>query len=223
MIDVTVTLNDAEAKQFVINAGRKIDDTTKPMAQAMMHMVRSVRQNFLAQGRPVEWKPLSPLTIALRRKGRTKGMGGPRILRDTGTLYNSIQPGRAGSLSGVINKGEARVGTNLLYAPLHQFGGLVKTPELFIEPKRKYSKRPRKMLKSGKTGKRRLAALRFEVDGKEVYARSVHIPSRAAWVTARPFMMFQIPEDIDRIQRIFDQHIGEAIKKELEWYPPRQY
>lgn len=55
------------------------------------------------------WKPLAPATIRQRRQGSSK----PLI--DTGTLRASISA-RAG-------KRTVRFGTNVPYAPVHQFGG----------------------------------------------------------------------------------------------------
>jgi len=73
----------------------------------------SVQQNFRAEGRPTKWAPLQPATIAARRRGRRKG-GRARILRDTGRL--------AGSIIGRIAGDSVIVGTNVIYAPTHQFG-----------------------------------------------------------------------------------------------------
>ena len=58
------------------------------------------------------WKPLRPATLARRRKG--PGVGGVRILQDTGRLKSSIVA--------ESNRDEAIAGTNTLYAATHQFG-----------------------------------------------------------------------------------------------------
>lgn len=61
----------------------------------------------------VAWKPLSQRTINMRRKGPKKSRS-IQILRDTGTLMNSIGF-RAGN-------GWCECGTNVEYARKHQFG-----------------------------------------------------------------------------------------------------
>jgi len=78
-------------------------------------MYRAVQLNFQTEGARTpggKWIPLSPVTIALRRKG--KGSGSPRILQDTGYLKNSIIP--------TYDENQAVVGTNLSYAGIHQYG-----------------------------------------------------------------------------------------------------
>lgn len=60
------------------------------------------------------WRPLKPATIAKRRKG--KGAGSAKPLLDTGRLRNSITKRLRGN-SGV------EIGTNVVYAAIHQFGG----------------------------------------------------------------------------------------------------
>ena len=191
MIDVQITLNDAETKTFLVNAKRKLDETEKPLATSMMYMVGSIKRNFLAQGRPIGWKPLSAYTLAMRRKG--KGTGSAQILRDTGTLMNSINPGAIGSIT-KSGKTEAQVGTAIEYAGLMQYGGTGRIPARTIVPKKK-------------------KALRFMIGGKEVFARKVYQPEKVTQIPARKFLLFQDPEDIDRIQKIFSQHVNKAIEK----------
>jgi len=55
--------------------------------QAGMIVVAESQENFRAGGNP-KWKPLSDVTIALRRKG--KKYNNPQPLRDTGQLMASI-------------------------------------------------------------------------------------------------------------------------------------
>lgn len=71
-------------------------------------LVTEVRLGFRDQKSPYG-KPWAPLK---QRRSRNKDNG--KILRDTGRLANSITGGYSGS--------EVRVGTNVEYAPYHQFG-----------------------------------------------------------------------------------------------------
>lgn len=187
MIDVKVELSDKEVQEYLVKTEKEIANVKKPLAKSLIYMIGSIKRNFVQQGRPVKWQKLSPLTIALRRKG--KGRGSPQILRDTGILMNSI----TGEIKDEGNNAVAIAGTSLDYAPKLQFGGFTKTPEMTIVPKRK-------------------KALRFMYRGKEVFTKRAHIPSRITHIPSRPFVMFQLPEDADRIQRIFDKHVDEAIK-----------
>jgi phage virion morphogenesis protein len=75
----------------------------------MMH--NAVEENFAQEGRP-KWIPLSPKTIAARQK---KGYWPGQILQQTGRL--------AASITQYADNDQAVVGTNAVYAAIHQFGG----------------------------------------------------------------------------------------------------
>lgn len=77
----------------------------------MMH--KDVMDHFDKEMGPnAHWKPLSPVTEAMRRKG--KGKRGNKILQDTGLLRASIRPNNT--------KDTASVGTNVEYAEQHNEG-----------------------------------------------------------------------------------------------------
>jgi len=71
----------------------------------------AVKQNFEEEGRP-KWVPLSPKTIKAREK---KGYWPGYILQQIGRLKSSI--------SMYSDNDCAMVGTNVIYAAIHQFGG----------------------------------------------------------------------------------------------------
>jgi phage virion morphogenesis protein len=80
----------------------------KPLKAAGAYMLESIEKNFQQQGRPKRWDPLSPRTLAGRRRGRRK-KGGLKILIDTARLKNSM--------SVKLVEGPAvAVGTNVKYA-----------------------------------------------------------------------------------------------------------
>jgi len=68
----------------------------------------SVVRNFLEGGRPEKWTPLSPKTL---KKKRNKG----RVLMEETHLMNSV--------SWKATARSVEVGTNKVYAAIHQFGG----------------------------------------------------------------------------------------------------
>src|SRR3990167_11349566 len=111
MIEFQVELSSREAEEYIVDVGKKISNTKKPLAKSLIYMMGSIKRNFVEQGRPVKWQKLSPLTIALRRKG--KGKRAPQILRDTGTLMNSIT-------GEVRDDNTAIAGTNLSYACIYR-------------------------------------------------------------------------------------------------------
>ena len=79
--------------------------------QAVGEVVRASADLAFTEGRDpygAPWEPLSPVTIANRRQRSNVP------LRDTGVLANSI--------SVAAGRDSVSVGTNLEYAPTHQFG-----------------------------------------------------------------------------------------------------
>lgn len=103
-----------------------------PVDKWEMIMLRSAQQNFVEQGRPEKWWPLSLRTIAARTakiKGKRKKKGGSSsilILRDTGQLMQSLTPSGKG-MGGVYSirrktKIAAFISTDRPGASAHQFG-----------------------------------------------------------------------------------------------------
>lgn len=87
---------------------------TKPLTGALASLLYdSAMQNFVEQGRP-KWKGLAKATI----KARTRANKWPgHILQVSGQLKNSIVK--------FNDERNARVQTNKIYAPVHQFGATI--------------------------------------------------------------------------------------------------
>lgn len=77
------------------------------------------------------WPALSPVTIARRRNRSDKP------LRDTGRLMNSLQYFRRGE--------EVSVGSNLIYANIHNFGGNAGRNNAVRIPQRRFLPDPQNM------------------------------------------------------------------------------
>lgn len=95
---------------------KKLKDYRTPLSQIAVEMIGSVARNFKEQGTDKEkWKPLAASTITnyMRRKGK-KSTPPFIILRDTGSLLNSIGP--------KITIDRAIVSTNMAKAPALHFG-----------------------------------------------------------------------------------------------------
>ena len=83
----------------------------RPLMRAIAGALETeTEKNFANQGRP-RWLGLSPRTLKRRGGGR------PIILQDTGRLASSI--------STDYGRDYARIGTNVVYAAIHQFGGVI--------------------------------------------------------------------------------------------------
>ena len=169
----------------------KIFNTSEAMKRVTAYMYGSINRNFKGQGRPRRWVPLSPVTIAMRKAG--KGKGTPQALLDTGRLRQSVTGPPFGATPPRLSLGltwrqatgptlqvtprSTVFGTNLSYATAQHFGrGRIK---------QKVKGFNRKLNKKTKDG-------RSEVRVKAHTRLSAPIP-------ARPFLMFQRPEDVNAI------------------------
>jgi phage gpG-like protein len=108
-------LSVAAIRNMVRSRMEAMNNWRTPLKHISMIMYRGVILNFRTQGQRVVaggWKPLSPVTIAGRRKG--KGAGSPRILQDTGALLGANMP--------YADEREASVTNNMPYAAAMHFG-----------------------------------------------------------------------------------------------------
>jgi phage virion morphogenesis protein len=85
-------------------------------------LLNATRRRFNAQVAPdgTPWKPVNPLYAgtAEQRAGKTKGIKkGTKILQASGQLLMSIHP--------QVTPGQLQIGTNKIYAAIHQFGGVI--------------------------------------------------------------------------------------------------
>lgn len=119
-----IEFRDREVQRMMSGIIRRGGDLRTPLTRLSAHMEHSTAETARVEGRPTRWKPLSPVTIARRRKGK-KGMGAIggriRILQDTGLMMQSVTARARGSLR-QITRSMLRFGTTVKYAAKHQFG-----------------------------------------------------------------------------------------------------
>lgn len=143
---------------------RSVADASPVMAQLAGVMHDAVEENFAQQGRP-KWLGIKP------RKGRAGG----KILQDTGQL--------AASITQASDATSATVGTNKVYAVIHQFGGQTR-PHVILPRNKK--------------------ALAF---GGRVVKKVNHPGSK---IPARPFLSLT-SEDEDKIVGKVDAYLKSVI------------
>ena len=175
--------NDDKVKALLKKAGNKSKDLRIPLKRCGILMLRSIDKNFRAEGRPKKWAPLSPMTIAMRRKeGR-----GAKILQNTGMGKGSI-------VYEVVSNQKVQIGTPLDYMRIHQTGGSIKIPARDIYPVRA------KVLHWVDPG-----------TGEDVFAMHVHQKARTAKIPQRKFLLFQ-EEDKKNIVRVFTEYLEEITR-----------
>lgn len=175
--------NDEKVKALLKKAGNKAKDLKIPLKRCGILMMRSIDKNFRAEGRPKRWAPLSPMTIAMRRK---KGRGA-KILQDTGMGKGSIA-------YEVVSNQEVQIGTPLDYMRIHQEGGSIKIPARDIYPVNA------KVLHWVDPN-----------TGEDVFAMHVHQDERMAKIPQRKFLLFQ-EEDKKNIVNVFIEYLEEITR-----------
>jgi phage virion morphogenesis protein len=114
------------------------------------YMKGSIQRNFDAEGRPTKWQPLAPATLgswmagkksfwnkakkdgsrSLSKRGHS-ALAGRKVLTDSTDLRNSVAPVSI-TPRGLI------IGTNVVYAAIHQFGGQAGRGRKVTIPRRPY-------------------------------------------------------------------------------------
>jgi len=120
---IEIRINNDELQQVLNELAQKSSDLRPLMKNIAGILEDSVEENFEKEGRP-KWQGLQPSTIKQRSK---KGYYPGKILQMRGEL--------AASITSHYDENSAVVGTNKVYAAIHQFGGQagknkqVKIPE----------------------------------------------------------------------------------------------
>lgn len=165
MSGATITFDDEIAQAALDRVAAAGGDTSAMMADITAAMLLSTQRRFEAEADPegTAWPRLKPRTAARRAKGRGNKPANPKILRDSNRLYSSI--------IGQSSARSAEVGTNVIYAGIHQDGGTI-------------TQHPQsRVIRMRKVGKRRLFAKNSHKRATEHRAtfgtRTIVIPKRA--------------------------------------------
>ncbi len=134
---IKVAIDDAKVTGLLDRLKARTRDLTPAMRIIGETIRSSVIKNFMEGGRPNRWKPTKVLSTYLsytmrktksgnHKRAYTLGGGltkaferytaGKKTLIDTGRLKNSV--------TSRAYPGKAIVGTNVVYAAIHQFGGM---------------------------------------------------------------------------------------------------
>jgi len=109
---IQIKIDDAELQNVLGKLILKTQNLGPLMKNISGIMMDSVEENFEKEGRPDKWQELAKSTIKQRKK---KGHWPGRILQVRGELTSSI--------TSYYDSDSAVVGTNKVYAAIHQFGG----------------------------------------------------------------------------------------------------
>lgn len=176
MTGTAITVDDEKVQKLL---GKIYDQSgdLSPVLKPIGELVRtSVVRNFEAGGRPEKWAPLSTVTLSRRKKS-----GG--ILRVQGHAG-----GLLGSIHSEAGSDKVVVGTNKIYAAVHQFGA-----------KKGQFGRAAVARKTGRAGR----------SGAAIYSRGWMMPIPWGDIPARPFMLVQV-EDLVEIREMLTEYVLEG-------------
>lgn len=109
---IDIRIDDKQVRRAFARLGWLMDNTTPIMSAIGTALVASTHMRFATQTDPdgQAWSALNPAYAVAKRNSR--------ILTESGRLRDSVNS-KAGS-------DQVRVGTNVIYAAIHQFGGTIK-------------------------------------------------------------------------------------------------
>jgi phage virion morphogenesis protein len=126
---IEIRIDNKELQDYLIQLAEKTSDLRPLMRNIAGIMADSVEENFAQQGRP-KWQQLAKSTIEQRVKaGKWPGM-----------ILQLSQGGLASSITSHYDENSAVVGTNKVYAAIHQFGGKAGRGKNVEIPTRPYLK-----------------------------------------------------------------------------------
>lgn len=131
MVAIRIRTDTTGATLMLGKLGAAVRNWNVPLRAFGRILVRSITENFEAEGRPKAWRPLAEATLFSRlgvgrlvgKKGKElkraqKRLANVKILQDSGVLKNSQ---RAEVSNNTLRVGPT--GPAALYGRIHQFGG----------------------------------------------------------------------------------------------------
>lgn len=110
-VAISITVDDRQVRKQFDGLARLMDNTTPVMAAIGTGLVEGTHQRFITQTDPdgAAWAPLN--------RDYAEGKRNSRILTESGRLRDSITDHASAR--------EVHVGTNVIYAAIHQLGGTI--------------------------------------------------------------------------------------------------
>jgi len=110
MSGTQITIRDEQVQATLGGMAARAGDLSRGMKLIAALVLASVQRNFEVGGRPSKWAALKPSTLKKRKSG-----GGPLVV-------NGFAGGLLGSIHSETTATTATVGTDKVYAAVHQFG-----------------------------------------------------------------------------------------------------
>jgi phage virion morphogenesis protein len=166
--EFTITVNDNNLRNVMRQLSKKMDDMT-PVMETIGDAMLDATKDAFEQERSGFGQPWPKLKRPRRRNKKAAAAGkegGTKILQDTRALYNSIHT--------VATANSVIIGSDRVYAAIHQFGGTIN--------------------RSGRSGKVRLKQSGKQVrfakasDKKNVYEKEFSHGAYTITIPPRPYL-----------------------------------
>ncbi len=127
MAFVSITVDTGNMSALLNRVSHIGEDMSDPMRKAGILILKRAMDHFTQEMGPPwsggKWKALSKATERSRRKGRKNR--GNKILQDSARLRNSVSPAQKDGNIFRLENTSVEVGTNVEYAAIHQYGGVI--------------------------------------------------------------------------------------------------
>lgn len=197
---VRVDLDSERFQTYLQRLQDRTEDLSPVLRRLAVVAIRTAGQKFARQG--PGWRKLSPRTLRARRKGGKDA----KILQDTGRLRQSIVGAERGGGDSHYNLQRTSVefGSNLAYAAIHQFGGVVNLVGGQLRTLNFVRRGNRFQFSSsdGKSGRGRRAQVVLQARHTAT-ARSIFIPARPYLPTAN--------EVAEEFEEVLADYLGDLV------------
>jgi len=200
-VQIKVNIRDRDLRKRMTEFVRRGRDLTPAFEQIGDLLVASVEENFRASGRPAGWRPSKR---AERHGGKT--------LVDTARLKNSITKS--------AEPARVRVGTNVKYAAVHQFGAAKGSFGTFTYRVREHQRkrRAKSFAPAPKRGGKRpnlTTVMGMDFAAPYITVKAHDRTAALPWgdIPARPFLVVQ-DEDEAEIRDILADFMAGAFKED---------
>jgi len=184
-----LVIDDADVRAGLNRIAEAGGDIRPAQEDIGAYLVTSTQRRFERETAPdgAKWKRLSPRTAEKRIKGRRRGYD--NILRVSRRLEQSIFE--------EVDAEGVRVGSNVVYAAIHQEGGTIEMPARTQTIYQNYDAR------------RDHFDPRFRSPRRSNFARDVNVKAHSVTIPARPYLGL---DDADRaeILEIIEEHFRQT-------------
>ncbi|WP_264047487.1 phage virion morphogenesis protein [Methylobacterium flocculans] len=196
---IRIEVSDAEIAagiQRLADTGRDMRPAFEDIGGALLF---STQNRFQAQSGPdgQAWAPFAPSTRKRMPESRRPGV----LLRDRGRLY--------ASLTFAADSGAVEVGTNVVYAGIHQFGGDIVRPERQASATFIVASQGAATAKDGRRVGSRLRFARASTRAKSKHTKAFTVPAHSIRIPARPYLGISDADKVE-ILAILADHVADT-------------